>query len=352
MNWQEKKLKLRALAASALQTSGVTSALQRSSAVPWRILTYHRVTYPENQPVPVQPGMYVRPETFRLHLKYLTTSCRVVPLEDLIKSVLANETIPPKTVALTFDDGWLDNHKDAFPLLKEFDAPATIFLATAFIGTYDYFWTDRVSQTISALQEADSYREQVLTLIQERFPPHASIRDAVQRLVKARDSDEFPESLDNIVETLKSMSPRDRKQVVDELFKLAKEFTKMKSERLFMNWAEVAEMSKANVSFGSHSHHHHRLTELSEAQLKDELLDSYQCLKANNLEISSAFCYPGGYLSEQTQKALSARGIRCALSTRTSSDLTETPPLLGRTHIHEDVTRTLPLFTSRVWGLL
>jgi len=48
--------------------------------------------------------------------------------------------------ALTFDDGWQDFFKFALPVLMRNQVPATVFLPTGYIGTSDWFWTDRLGK--------------------------------------------------------------------------------------------------------------------------------------------------------------------------------------------------------------
>lgn len=342
------KQKIRKLLAAAMHKTGITAALQRSAALPWRILTYHRITSPEVYSVPLQPGMYVRPKTFEMQIRYLKDHCRVVPLSSLVQSILEGREVEQRTVAITFDDGWHDNYENAFPMLREAELPATIFLATSFIGTREMFWTDRVAQTLASLRGAQQYREQILGRIREKFPPRATLRDTVEIMLST--GNETTSHLDNLLEELKRVPPNERKAVVNELYFLAKEFTTMKSERVFMNWDEVVEMSRFDFTFGSHTHHHHRLTELNEAQLRDELVESYQELRAHGLKPPPTFCYPGGYYNDLTQRALRSEKIPSALTTERHSVLDGEPPLLGRVHIHEDMTSTVPLFTARIWG--
>jgi peptidoglycan/xylan/chitin deacetylase (PgdA/CDA1 family) len=76
----------------------------------------------------------VRPKEFQKQMSYLSEKkYNVISLKKLFEC-LTLKNIPPKTVVLTFDDGYEDNYFNAFPILKKYNFPATIFLATAFIG--------------------------------------------------------------------------------------------------------------------------------------------------------------------------------------------------------------------------
>ena len=62
----------------------------------------------------------VSPESFRRQMEFLVRhKYNVVPLEGLIDLLKDKKKIPPKTIAITFDDGHLDNYTNAYPVLKK-----------------------------------------------------------------------------------------------------------------------------------------------------------------------------------------------------------------------------------------
>ncbi|MDP2652650.1 MAG: polysaccharide deacetylase family protein [Candidatus Omnitrophota bacterium] len=73
---------------------------------------------------------YVSPENFRRQMAYLKQNgYKVIRMEDLVNGVKAGKTFPPKTVVLSFDDGYIDNYKNAMPVLQEFGFPAIFFVS-------------------------------------------------------------------------------------------------------------------------------------------------------------------------------------------------------------------------------
>ena len=87
-------------------------------------------------------------------------------------------TLPNRAVAVTFDDGFLNNYTHAWPVLEQYGIPATIYLATGYIGSGRLIWTDLLETTIL---EAKKQRlhidvegvERVYTLRSEEGPcPH------------------------------------------------------------------------------------------------------------------------------------------------------------------------------------
>ena len=98
------------------------------------VLMYHRVGYPEDH-----PGLYVTPESFERQMEFLKAHhYRVWPLAELVRAIKANEKIPMNVVVITFDDGYLDNIKNVFPVLKKMNFPATIFMITDNLGKEDW----------------------------------------------------------------------------------------------------------------------------------------------------------------------------------------------------------------------
>ena len=69
---------------------------------------------------------------FERHLAWLVETCEVIPFRRLL-SAAAEERKRP-AVAITFDDGYADNHEYALPLLKQYNAPATIFVTAGFVA--------------------------------------------------------------------------------------------------------------------------------------------------------------------------------------------------------------------------
>ena len=72
----------------------------------------------------------VNPIAFRMQMRYLRKHYNVVPLDDIVKYKQGEINLPDKSVAITFDDGYADNYKVAWPILKRNNLPFTIFVTT------------------------------------------------------------------------------------------------------------------------------------------------------------------------------------------------------------------------------
>jgi peptidoglycan/xylan/chitin deacetylase (PgdA/CDA1 family) len=102
------------------------------------ILMYHRIASPRVDPW----GLAVHPDRFEQHLAALRRIRRPLPMSEFV-SRLERGTLPDKAVAVTFDDGYVDNLREASPRLASARVPATLFLATGFVGQrYEYWWDE------------------------------------------------------------------------------------------------------------------------------------------------------------------------------------------------------------------
>ncbi len=90
------------------------------------ILMYHQVNHEGRG-----SSVTVRPDNFERQMEFLKVHrYHVISLETLIRDLKAGRRIPPKTVAITFDDGTVDNIRFAFPVLRKMGFPATVFMIT------------------------------------------------------------------------------------------------------------------------------------------------------------------------------------------------------------------------------
>ena len=104
------------------------------------ILMYHRIAVPKVDPW----GLTVSPERFAEQVQALRAR-RTILSTDAFVARLRSGDLPHDAVALTFDDGYLDNLRQAKPILEAAGVPATVFLATGRIGTGEEFWWDELA---------------------------------------------------------------------------------------------------------------------------------------------------------------------------------------------------------------
>ena len=94
------------------------------------VLMYHSIDHRDKE-----TKLSVSPESFKRQMEFLHKNrYNVVTLDKIVSYIEKKERIPPRTLAITFDDGFYNNYEYAFPVLKKYNIPATFFVITDKIG--------------------------------------------------------------------------------------------------------------------------------------------------------------------------------------------------------------------------
>jgi peptidoglycan/xylan/chitin deacetylase (PgdA/CDA1 family) len=278
------------------------------------ILMYHRVLpQAEVESTFVQPGMYVTPETFDRHLRFLTAHFELITFRELLdKWEGGGWAGSARYCAVTFDDGWLDNYQYAYPLLRAYSAPATIFLPTDLIGSNRWLWSDRLGDLLCRGR-------------------HGTAREWNAQIERAKD-----------------LSDAERDELLGALAADVGDTGPVK--RRFLNWSEVRDMSRHGITFGSHSTTHANLTRLSGPALERELRDSLDTLRAQVANDVPVLAYPNGDHTDAVAAAAHAAGYRAAVTTRPGLEASRPSDLfrLKRVGVHEDVSRSIPVMAFHI----
>jgi len=72
---------------------------------------------------------------FENQMRYLSRAYHPMSLDSMAQHLQNGTALPPRAIAVTFDDGYRDNYENAYPILTKYNIPATVFLTTGFIGT-------------------------------------------------------------------------------------------------------------------------------------------------------------------------------------------------------------------------
>ena len=278
---------------------------------PFLVLLYHRVNR--------RPGTFsierTTPESFRGQMTYLARNFHVMALAEIVRRVEAGEPLPPRVVAVTFDDGYEDNYTDAFPILHELGLPATIFLTTGCIGTGTSLWYDRV---ICAFEHTSKRRVSLpgaedATGLND---PRTRAREATRALYALmRLSNE---------ERLKA-----QERLIDELGGTGDG----SSLPAMLTWEQVRVMAVGGIDFGAHTVSHPILTRLPTREAEREMTESRKAIEERLGRAVDLFAYPVGRRSEYSQEVVDAvarSGFRAALTTDAGTNLPGDDMLLLR----------------------
>jgi peptidoglycan/xylan/chitin deacetylase (PgdA/CDA1 family) len=278
------------------------------------ILMYHRVI-PRGEAAAtfVQPGMYVTPETFDRHLRFLTANFEILSFSDLLTKWESQQwDNGTRYCVITFDDGWLDNYTCAFPLLRAHGVPATIFLPTDLIGTEEWLWSDRLGMLLR------------------------------------RRGKGTPDEWDAFIEHAKTLTDDARAGVLDGLE--AETGGPCLGQRRLIDWSQVHEMSRHGVSFASHTRTHVNLTRLAGGALEHELRGPLDMLRERRVNHVPVLAYPNGDHTDAVVAAARAAGYGAAVTTNPGLESRRPADRfrLKRIGVHDDVTQSVPLLALHV----
>ena len=284
----------------------VTARLARSQAF---VLLYHRVL-PEAECADAKANhaLNVSTTNFDAHLKYLKSEFDVVPLSSLVKSLPPNnkQNEKPK-LAITFDDGWKDNHDHAWPLLKKHNLPATIFLVSDHIESGAALWWSALEEHFKSLGNI-SVAEWASTLVTHakntNFP---DIEAVISKRLSGKSA-----TTDDIIDLFKSIEHDQIEGFVGSLLPQ----NGVTTSRELITWEQARKMQGNCIEFGAHTRRHELLTELDEQAIKDTVNGSCQALMDNDIEPIRVFSYPNGNCDTRVQQVVADIGFKCAVGTK------------------------------------
>ncbi len=273
------------------------------------ILIYHRVF---DQLDPFHADV---PDTtlFSWQMELLHRYYNVVSLADAIELLKSGE-LPARTACVTFDDGYADNFLHALPVLKQWQIPATFFVASGFLNG-GMMWNDILLESIRHLED-DQLDLQAVGL--ERY----GLGDLQQRQQLAT----------QLLPTIKYMSPSQRSEVTQYLAELAKH---QLPDDLMMTTQQLKQLHASGMEIGGHTVSHPILSSLTMQQAEQEISEGRNQLSTllDGTRIRF-FAYPNGkpghdYTKEHAN-VVKQLGFEGAVSTHCSastvdSDLYQLP---------------------------
>jgi peptidoglycan/xylan/chitin deacetylase (PgdA/CDA1 family) len=293
-----RNAKLAAL--SFLRSAGAFEAVANSK---WRrdrllILCYHGTSLEDEHQW--RPALYLAPQVLEQRLQSLrATRCSVLPLGEAVQRLQARD-LPPRSVAVTFDDGTYDFYRQAYPLLKDYGIPVTVYQTTYYtdnpmpvfnlICSY-MLWKGRAHQ-LGPIPELGVTQAMDLST---QLGRHKVVRSLVERAER------------------ENLSGWDKNEIARRLAgALGIDYAALTNKRILqlMNAQEVAEIAKEGVDVQLHTHRHR--TPQDEALFRREIADNRQRIQSLAGQSATHFCYPSGVYRQEFVSWLEKEGVLSA----------------------------------------
>ena len=275
---------LRAARLRLLRTLGALGLDEAALRTRWRrnrllILGYHGVALDDEHHW--DPELYMPAPMLRRRLELIREAgCRVLALDDAVRRLYAGD-LPPRSVALTFDDGTYDFYARAFPIVEAFGYPVTVYLTT--------YYAELNRPVYDAMASYLVWRGRGRVL---RWPEvlgrhgDVALTDDGRRLVGER-LRRFPAE--------HGLGGRDKDALLAQLAaRLGVDYDVILKARLLqlMSMSEAGELARRGVDLQLHTHRHR--VSLEEAVFAREVGDNRERLRRVRASEATHFCYPGG----------------------------------------------------------
>ena len=290
--------------ASLLHKTGLIAGLTllRSALVrDLRILAYHRI-----MPLP-DPATFdfdlelisTSPDRFRDQMLLLKRRFRPMRLTGVVTALNAGEALPPDAVVVTFDDGYDDNYRIAYPILRELGVPATFFVSTGHIDSgrpFAYDW--------------------LVHMILLTGAPGLTLPELGIDLSMPKKRDERRQLAGHVLLEMKSLGAIAQSDLITRLereWRMPSNVTPVDCRP--MTWEQLREMHEAGFEVGSHGVHHRMLAKLPRQDMEDEVHDSKVSLERELGITTALMSYPVGgdrAFDERVIEATRANGFQLA----------------------------------------
>ncbi len=259
------------------------------------ILMYHRFSEDSH-------SLKISKNEFEEHLIYLAKHNSVLSLDEVVEASLAGKDLPPNPTVITIDDGYFDAYDIAFPLLKKYKMPATLYVITGFLDGKIWLWTDLMRYLMLKSEAVFfSYEHPNGELVE------AELKNDLQKL----------EVAGRVNAILKKLSDKEKDFRIEEIAEnLEVEIPKKPTaDYAPITWKQAREMDKSWIDIESHTVTHPILSNLDSENLEFELRQAKERLEKILERKVEHFCYPNGSLNETVEKATEKAGYKSAVTT-------------------------------------
>jgi peptidoglycan/xylan/chitin deacetylase (PgdA/CDA1 family) len=291
---------MKSLAKRAVMRSGVLRLAARARAGSAAILMYHSVRRDPAQSFDLLGGIVHSEAVFRGQMEVLAREFRPITLDALAESMLAERELPPRSVVVTFDDGYADNHEVAMPILNGIGVPASFYVTVDCIEHGRLPWPGRL-----------------------RFPFRTtgkeSWRDQTGREWPLAGGDSRERAFTKACEVCCRLTGAAQDDFVAGVERELAPGTRPEADAPMMSYEQIHDLLRHGHIVGSHSMTHPNMAYVDHEEARVELTESRRCLEARLGKPVRHFSYPCPALSphwnEFTSEASRIAGYETAVTT-------------------------------------
>ena len=259
------------------------------------ILMFHMIAPKDKNEIPQIENLKVSPKFFEYIIKVALSEGRhFLSLNDLYEIFFYKKKLNNNSILITFDDGYKDNFLYAYPILKKYNIPFTIYINSGFINREFYPWWFAISDLVR--QKKTIFYNKKKFNVDSRLKKEKFYLFMRRKLINS--------SKDEIEQYLKNLSEENQCNL-------------MSKNDLFMSWEEIKELLKyPNFVLGSHTYFHLNLTILDEKRIKEEICkDIIEIEKKTGIKVKH-ISYPFGLVNKKVISVTKSLSINTGVSTK------------------------------------
>jgi len=275
------------------------SKLQKNT---FAIFLFHGVINKATTEVRNYTSKHLLAKEFEKLIKKLGTRGNPVSMDEILLCKQHNRKLPPYSYAVTFDDGFENNFKEAAPILSNYSTPATFYISTHLINENAMTWIDKVEYCLEKTVRADllmPWQNDIPVRI-DSTKTKIECLDDIRKNVKINSKDIYLDDIVNLV-----FDQCNQTMIESSNHQLDKKMT----------WHQVKKLNNDELfTIGGHSHHHLSLGSLDKDELEYEINICHSLLKKKGDIVSAHYSYPEGQsrdFSTLVITELKKRGVEC-----------------------------------------
>jgi len=280
------------------------------------IVMYH---YVRELPFTRYPGIKgLLASEFKSQIAYLSKYYEFVTMEDCIQAVYGNKDMPSNAVLLTFDDGYMDQFVNVFPLLEERGIQGSFFPPAKAVLEHKVLDVNKIHFILACAGNVHDLIKDIFLCLDE-FRSEHSLESNEAYFARLAQANRFDSKEIVFVKRLlqRELAEQLRAMIVDRLFK--KYVTKDEenfSRELYMSLDQIKCMARNGMYIGSHGYDHYWLSQLSEQKQEQEIDLSLQFLRQVGSSLENwVMCYPYGVYNDSLIQVIKRKNCKLALTT-------------------------------------
>ena len=292
-----------------------------------RVLTYHRIDEPSRMEN-LHPGMVsATPAEFARQIKEVARNYHVVSMHTVMDAIERKTSLPARSVLLTFDDAYRDFSEHAWPIMKSYNLPVTLFVPTAFPDQPKrVFWWDRLYAAV-----ANANRTAEVRFDDDRFSLRTE-QDKKNSFKKVR----------NLIKTLP------HEQAMQEVDRICEELNAPELENYVLGWDDLRQLASLGVTLAPHTQTHPLLNRIDEKNIIEQAMGSLNDLCREIGETLPIIAYPAGGVSDAASETLRRIGFKLAFTTRRGINDLNSADLLQLRRINVGQGTSLSIFRAQL----